>query len=184
MHVTIAVLIFLAALNMNRWLAWVTGLFAFLILVGSVQLGWHYAIDGYLGIGVALLSWSLAGPIARWDLNRIAEHEGRLIFLQRHRVDFSPEGRLRLVVDSHHEEGLAILRKREIGCRRRWHFDDPQELALGIHHHDPSGAEFANIEIAVRPELDPVRIGIGGLADLAHAQEEAPVGKRSVGSRS
>jgi membrane-associated phospholipid phosphatase len=73
MHVTIAVLIFLAALNINRWLACATGLFAFLILVGSVQLGWHYAIDGYLGLGVALLSWALAGPIARWDLNRSAQ---------------------------------------------------------------------------------------------------------------
>jgi hypothetical protein len=73
MHVTIAVLIFIATLKINRWLACVTGLFALLILVGSVQLGWHYAIDGYLGIGVAFLSWSLAGPIARWDLQRSAE---------------------------------------------------------------------------------------------------------------
>jgi len=73
MHVTIAVLIFLAALRMNRWLTCVTGLFAFLILVGSVQLGWHYATDGYLGLGVALLSWSLAAPIARWDMRRSAQ---------------------------------------------------------------------------------------------------------------
>jgi hypothetical protein len=51
MHVTIAVLIFLAALKMNRWLACATGLFAFLILVG----------------------WSLAGPIARWDMTRSAQ---------------------------------------------------------------------------------------------------------------
>ena len=70
MHVTIAVLIFLATRNINRWLAWITGIFAFLILIGSVQLGWHYAIDGYLGLGVALLSWAVSAPIARWDLQR------------------------------------------------------------------------------------------------------------------
>ena len=72
MHVTIAVLIFLAARNINRWLAWVTGIFAFLIVIGSVQLGWHYAIDGYLGLALALFSWAVAASLARWDLQRNA----------------------------------------------------------------------------------------------------------------
>jgi len=72
MHVTIAVLIFLAARNINRWLAWVTGIFAFLIVIGSVQLGWHYAIDGYLGLALALFSWAVAASLARWDLQRSA----------------------------------------------------------------------------------------------------------------
>ena len=38
------------------------------ILVGSVHLGWHYAVDGYAGIVMAMVAWWLAGPIvARWD---------------------------------------------------------------------------------------------------------------------
>lgn len=70
MHVTIAALIFLAVRDVNRWLAWATGIFAVLIVIGSVQLGWHYAIDGYLGLAVAFLAWAIAAPIARWDLRR------------------------------------------------------------------------------------------------------------------
>jgi hypothetical protein len=72
MHVTIATLIFLAVRGINRWLAWATGIFAVLIVIGSVQLGWHYAIDGYLGLAVAVLAWTIAAPIARWDLRRSA----------------------------------------------------------------------------------------------------------------
>jgi membrane-associated phospholipid phosphatase len=71
MHVTISLLIFLAVRKLNKGLAWLAAIFAFLIMVGSVQLGWHYAIDGYAGLTVALLSWTLAAPIARWDLRRI-----------------------------------------------------------------------------------------------------------------
>jgi uncharacterized membrane protein len=40
-------------------------LFVAVILLGSVGLGWHYAIDGYAAlIGVALL-WRVAGWAAR-----------------------------------------------------------------------------------------------------------------------
>ncbi len=42
--------------------------FALLIFIGSVHLGWHYAIDGYAGALIAVMCWWLAGRITRWYL--------------------------------------------------------------------------------------------------------------------
>lgn len=39
--------------------------FAALVLMGSVRLAWHYAIDGYVSIALVLLMWHLAGRYAR-----------------------------------------------------------------------------------------------------------------------
>ncbi|MBL8905409.1 MAG: hypothetical protein JNM20_01915, partial [Rhizobiales bacterium] len=36
------------------------------ILFGSVHLAWHYAIDAYAGILIALGVWWLMGPVTRW----------------------------------------------------------------------------------------------------------------------
>jgi hypothetical protein len=63
MHVAIAALLVIATWDLNRWI----GLFmlagAMLIMVGSVHLGWHYAIDGYAAaIGVWLI-WRVTGAI-------------------------------------------------------------------------------------------------------------------------
>ena len=43
-------------------------IFAALILVGSVHLAWHYAVDSYAGVLIGLLSWWIAGHLARWNL--------------------------------------------------------------------------------------------------------------------
>jgi len=40
-----------------------------LTLVGSVALGWHYAIDGYIGGGAAILVWWAAGGLARREMS-------------------------------------------------------------------------------------------------------------------
>jgi hypothetical protein len=64
MHVGIAVL--LAVLGFaagKRKLGWGLAGFAGLIFVGSILLGWHYAVDGYLGAATALLCWWLAGKL-------------------------------------------------------------------------------------------------------------------------
>jgi len=42
------------------------GVFAVLILLGSVMLGWHYAIDGYAGALGVLALWWFSGHIVRW----------------------------------------------------------------------------------------------------------------------
>jgi hypothetical protein len=65
MHVASATLFALLGWRTNRWLGIAfTGFFG-LILIGSVHLGWHYAIDGYAGAIGALFIWWLTGRILR-----------------------------------------------------------------------------------------------------------------------
>lgn len=61
MHVSVAVVYVLAALQMG-WCArvFMTGFFI-LTLVFSVALGWHYAIDGYFSIFSTWVIWVLSG---------------------------------------------------------------------------------------------------------------------------
>ena len=52
------------------WLGWLAAAYATLIFLGSVHLAWHYAIDGYAGLAVALAGWHAAGWLVRWDRAR------------------------------------------------------------------------------------------------------------------
>jgi hypothetical protein len=61
MHVASTVLIAIYAFQLGRWAGIVASVFAGLIMIGSVVLGWHYAVDGYLGALVAFLSWKASG---------------------------------------------------------------------------------------------------------------------------
>ena len=65
MHVATSVLMAFFAFACSRVWGWVMTVFAVLILVGSVQLGWHYAVDGYMGAAIAWGCW-WAGK--RWVL--------------------------------------------------------------------------------------------------------------------
>jgi hypothetical protein len=68
MHVGTSILFaILGFASGHRWLGWLLTVFASLILVGSVHLGWHYAIDGYVGAAVAFFGWWLAGRLVDWD---------------------------------------------------------------------------------------------------------------------
>jgi hypothetical protein len=40
--------------------------YALIVQVGSVLMGWHYAIDGYAGALGAVLAWRIAVPMMRW----------------------------------------------------------------------------------------------------------------------
>jgi membrane-associated phospholipid phosphatase len=66
MHVTAATIIAFLLASLDRRLGWLGAIFVALIEVGSVRLGWHYAIDGYTGICTAVLMWWAAGKIVAY----------------------------------------------------------------------------------------------------------------------
>lgn len=66
LHVAMAVLFALVGFRWRRWAGVVLTVFAGLVLIGSVHLGWHYAIDGYASIVFVVICWVLVG----WGLNR------------------------------------------------------------------------------------------------------------------
>ena len=59
MHLVTAML---TALTIRRASGW---LFLVLIFAGSVLTGWHYSLDGYVGIVAALALWTCAGRLVR-----------------------------------------------------------------------------------------------------------------------
>ncbi len=65
MHVALAVLYALVSFKANRWLGWLFVAYTAVILIGSVRLGWHYAIDGYVSIAGVLAIWFAVGWFVR-----------------------------------------------------------------------------------------------------------------------
>jgi hypothetical protein len=74
LHVAIAFSFVLLGRAVDRRLAIAFWVFAALILIGSVHLGWHYAIDGYVSIVCTWAIWLAVG----WILRRSAV--ARLLF--------------------------------------------------------------------------------------------------------
>lgn len=56
-HLAMATIFALLAFNVRKWLGWIFVGYGVLIQIGSVILGWHYAVDGYVGILLTLLIW-------------------------------------------------------------------------------------------------------------------------------
>jgi TRAP-type C4-dicarboxylate transport system permease small subunit len=77
LHVALAVLYPLVGFRVNRWLGVAFVLYAFLILLGSIHLGWHYAIDGYVSAIAVIAIWKLVG----YFLDR--ESSGQTAFARR-----------------------------------------------------------------------------------------------------
>jgi len=65
LHIAVGMLIFLLARSYGRRVAWLAGGYMVVLMVGSVHLGWHYAIDGYVGIIGGLAAWMIAGWLVR-----------------------------------------------------------------------------------------------------------------------
>jgi len=61
MHVSATVLFWLLARRVHPALGRLFAAFALIVLIGSVHLAWHYAIDGYLAALLTWLIWRLAG---------------------------------------------------------------------------------------------------------------------------
>ena len=66
MHNATALLSAIGAWQLNRLAGIFLSIHAVLIYIGSFYLGWHYAIDAYLGWAVALAMWWLSGIVTRW----------------------------------------------------------------------------------------------------------------------
>jgi membrane-associated phospholipid phosphatase len=65
MHVASSVLMAIFAFRWCRLAGYLMSAFALIIMIGSVLLAWHYAVDGYVGAAVAYLSWRAAGWLVR-----------------------------------------------------------------------------------------------------------------------
>lgn len=66
MHNASAILFALAFWKVWRPAGWFFAGYAVVILLGSVHLGWHYAVDGYAGLAIGAVAWWIAGYIARF----------------------------------------------------------------------------------------------------------------------
>ncbi len=74
LHVAIATLYALLGWRVSRAWGAAATLFLALICLGSVHLGFHYAVDGYVSLLVAPILWWVAGLVAeRWLARRSVE---------------------------------------------------------------------------------------------------------------
>lgn len=63
-HVSLATLFALGAFRINPVAGWVFRVYAALIWVASIHLGWHYAVDGIVGSAMTIGIWILSGRLA------------------------------------------------------------------------------------------------------------------------
>jgi hypothetical protein len=73
MHVALPVLFALTARQVDRRLGLAFAAFAGLIFLGSIHLGWHYAVDGYAGAAGIVVLWWFSGRLLR--VSRPASHQ-------------------------------------------------------------------------------------------------------------
>jgi hypothetical protein len=76
-HVATSVLYLLAARRSGRTLTLLAGVYLLVILVGSIHLGWHYAVDGYVSMVLTPLIWRMSGRLleGRRDLGRLSVNQ-------------------------------------------------------------------------------------------------------------
>ena len=72
MHIANAVFFAAIGYRLGRAVGIGLTIFAAIIFIGSIHLGWHYAVDGIGGAAVAIVCWHLGCLLARLDLQRHA----------------------------------------------------------------------------------------------------------------
>ncbi len=70
MHLAIAATCACLGFAVSRAIGWLLTGFTVGILAASVHLGWHYAIDGIVGIVLAIVFWRISARVTRWWLTR------------------------------------------------------------------------------------------------------------------
>ena len=73
MHNAQAVLFAAAAYGIRRWLGHIFAAYGVVIFVGSIHLGWHYAVDGIAGAAGAFAIWYAVSAVASRRLRRAGE---------------------------------------------------------------------------------------------------------------
>jgi len=66
-HIATCVLYVLAARRASRVLTAIAAGYALVILLGSVHLGWHYAVDGYVSLVLTPVIWWVSGQLLAAD---------------------------------------------------------------------------------------------------------------------
>jgi hypothetical protein len=66
MHNGSALLYVLAGYQVSRFAGRILAVHCFLVFIGSIHLGWHYAVDSYLAWALTLVIWFAMAPISRW----------------------------------------------------------------------------------------------------------------------
>jgi len=74
LHNATSTLFMLAAYRIHKIFGHVMLAFLACIIIGSVHLAWHYAVDAYAGIIIALILWKLSGVALRWQDKRFFLH--------------------------------------------------------------------------------------------------------------
>jgi hypothetical protein len=75
MHNGSALLFVLAGYQVSRFAGHLLSAHTILIFIGSVHLGWHYAVDSYLAWALTLVIWFAMAPVSRWWHSKAAQGE-------------------------------------------------------------------------------------------------------------
>jgi len=72
LHNATSTLFMLAAYRIHKMFGHVMLVFLLCIVIGSVHLAWHYAVDAYAGILIAIIIWKLSGWALSWQDKRFS----------------------------------------------------------------------------------------------------------------